>query len=240
MRWVTVLPDEVKTDVLVKTPFMKKIYALRSVYHGLMLAIPEYVYSSTQSVFETLIRKGLTSGTPYTPRFDFEKIREVYEVISQWNSLKLNGSLIYRGTSNVHYSSISEDYLTSAGVVGVINGEAKNLTYFSYFPASALIFAGMNYDPIIIVAEYDPDYCSPDNYFLIDQEISGLVNDKIYNYGAVRFLREMEIRCYKYPKSKIKYVLHKDDLKKLFKMVIPVYKQYMDDKDIKNIEEGLK
>ena len=233
------LPSDVTYDIMLKTPFMKKVYSLFYYYHSLNIMIPSDIYTVANDTFYDLIQKGLESGTPYLPKFDLYALKEIYDIISQWNSISLNGTLIYRGTSQDYLDKLETDYLTSGGIVRTLFAKNNEISYWSYFPASALLFSAMNYHPILLVAEYDRNICSPDDYFLIDGELTGIINDRIYNYGSILYLREMEIRCYKFPVSKIKYVIKGKDLIDMYKMLIPIYKEYMTDEEISHIQDGL-
>ena len=143
--------------------------------------------------------------------------------------------MIYRGTDYYYYKSNKYDYLISNGSVYTINGDPYHLTYWSYIPASSILFASEQKFPVLLVAEFDPHYCSPDVYFMMSDEVSAIINGKLYNYGAVRALRELEIRCYEFPKSKVKYVLRTKDISKLASMLAPVYMQYMSKDDVDDL-----
>lgn len=232
------LPPDVIYDTTLKMPFMKKLYSLYTYYHSLDYVLPQDIVTVMDGTFNDLIQYQLASSSPVLPKFDGYTFKELFDIISQWNSLSFTNALIYRGTSERYLDNNKSDYYESGGVVRMIYGKPEHLTYWSYLPASALIFSGGSYKPILIVAKYDPTYCSPDNYFLLQGELSGLVDDRLYNYGAIRHLREMEIRCYKFPVANTKYVLKGKALIDLYNMLIPVYREYMTEEEVKKMKDG--
>ncbi|CAL69589.1 conserved hypothetical protein [Betalipothrixvirus acidiani] len=229
------LPNEVVVDVMNKMPFMKKVYASFYYYYSIEDVIPDDVLYAIDSVFHNILIQDFT----LKPKFDGYKFREIYDIISQWNSTSLDNALIYRGTSLDYVENLDRDFYTSGGFFRVIHGDSKFLTFWSYFPASALIFASQASRPVLLVAKYDPKYCAPDNYFSILDEFTGIIDDKPYNHGAIKYLREMEVRCYKFPVANTKYMLKGKDLLDLFNMVVPVYRQYMDEEEVERIRKGL-
>ncbi|CAJ31554.1 conserved hypothetical protein [Betalipothrixvirus acidiani] len=229
------LPTDVVADVIMKLPLMKKVYYLLPYYHSIDYALPSDVVNLMNNTFHDL----LLNDPSASPKFDGYVFKEIYDLVNEWNSISLQGALIYRGTSLDYVENNNYSFYTSGGIVHLVGGKDTYLTYWSYLPASALLFAIDSSKPVILVAKYDPKYCAPDDYFLVRSELSGIVNGKLYNYGAIKYLRELEVRCYKFPVSSTKYKIKGKDLLQLFDMVVPVYREVTSEERIKNMRKTL-
>lgn len=229
------LPIDVIVDSNSKMYFMQKVYSLFYYYYTIDDTLPFNIVNLMDDTFRYLIEKNLSSK----PKFDGYVFSEIYDVVRQWLYTSLDGSYIYRGTSANYTQMVEDGFFTSGGTVWLINGKRNHLTYWSYFPASALLFAISSPNPVLLVAKYDSKYCSPDDYFFIGFEMSGIVDGRLYNYGAIRYLREMEVRCYEFPVSYTKHVLKGNDLLDLFDLMVPVYRQYMSEEAVKKLRDQL-
>ncbi|CAJ31619.1 hypothetical protein AFV6_gp65 [Betalipothrixvirus pozzuoliense] len=229
------LPTDVVADVIMKLPFMKKVYHLLPYYYSIDYLLPSDIVNLMNNTFHDL----LLNDPSASPKFDGYVFKEIYDLVNEWNSISLQGALIYRGTSLDYVENNNYGFYTSNGIVHLVGGKDTYLTYWSYLSASALLFAIDAPRPVILVAKYDPKYCAPDDYFLVRSELSGIVNGKLYNYGAVKYLREMEVRCYKFPVANTKYKIKGKDLLELFDMVVPVYREVMNEERIKDMRKKL-
>lgn len=235
MSWVIMLPTEVVIDIAKKLPFMKKVYSLFSYYYSIDYLLPSDIVYLMNDTFHDLLLENPSAS----PKFDGYVFKEIYDLVNEWNSISLQGALLYRGTSLDYVENNSYGFYTSGGIVHLVGDKDTYLTYWSYFPASALLFAVDAPRPVVLVAKYDPDHCAPDNYFLVRSELSAIVNGKLYNYGAIKYLREMEVRCYKFPVANTKFKIKGHDLLQLFDMLVQVYKQAFDEERINNMRKKL-
>jgi hypothetical protein len=65
--------------------------------------------------------------------------------------------------------------------------------------------------------EYNDSLCAKDWYDNFAPEYSVYSNGKLYNFGYIRYLRELEVRCYAVRTSSVKYVLTYDEFNEVFK-----------------------
>jgi len=140
-----------------------------------------------------------------------------------WNNFDLRGMYIYR-TTTVDYV---KDYVMSSTPFMIVDSEHKNenrfLSYWSVSPYTANYFVhnyikvkGLDVNKIrVLVAPYDDSICSKDWYDNINPEYTVVIDGKPYNFGELWYLRELEVRCFKYPSSKLIYALTVDDFNEL-------------------------
>ena len=153
------------------------------------------------------------------------------DFLRMWNSFDLKGMYIYRATTFDYIS----DYVMSSTPFMIVDSEHKNenrfLSYWSVSPYTANYFVRryIEYNRLdvnkirVLVAPYDDAICSKDWYDNFSSEYTVIINGKPYNFGEMQYLRELEVRCFKYPSSKLIYVLTVDDFNELMQYLPKKY-----------------
>jgi len=163
--------------------------------------------------------------------YDLPCIPGLAEFLRVWNNFDLRGMYIYRATT-VDYI---EYYIRSSTPFMVIDSQHKKensyISFWSVSPYTADYFVH-KYIEInrldksiirVLVAPYDDAICSKDWYDNISTEYTVIVDGKPYNFGELQYLRELEVRCFKYPSSKLVYSLTVDDFMELMKYLPKKY-----------------
>ena len=155
--------------------------------------------------------------------YDLPCMPGLADFLRMWDSFDLKGMYIYRATT-VDYV---KDYVMSSTPFMIVDSEHKNenrfLSYWSVSPYTANYFVRryieynrLNVNKIrVLVAPYDDIICSKDWYDNFSSEYTVIVDGKPYNFGEMRYLRELEVRCFKYPSSRLIYALTVDDFNEL-------------------------
>jgi len=163
--------------------------------------------------------------------YDLPCIPGLAEFLKVWDNFDLKGMYIYRATT-VDYV---KDYVLASTPFMIVDSEHKNenrfLSYWSVSPYTADYFVdtyikikGLDVNKIrVLVAPYDDSICSKDWYDNFGTEYTVIVGNKPYNFGEVKYLRELEVRCFKYPSSKLIYALTVDDFRELMKYLPKKY-----------------
>jgi len=153
--------------------------------------------------------------------YDLPCIPGLVDFFRLWNNYDLNGRLIYRATT----ISLIDDYVRSNAKVTFIGGDEYLLSFWSVSPYTAHYFVQryvkrFYIDPRdihVLVMQYDSNLCSKDWYDNFTPEYSVYSNGKLYNFGYIRYLRELEVRCYGVRTSSVKYALTYDEFSEVFK-----------------------
>jgi len=155
--------------------------------------------------------------------YDLPCMPGLAEFLMMWNNFDLRGMYIYRATT-VDYI---KDYVVASTPFMIADTEHKNesrfLSYWSVSPYTANYFVntytkvhGLDVNKIrVLVAPYDDNICSKDWYDNFSFEYTVIVGNKPYNFGEIKYLRELEVRCFKYPSLKLIYALTVDDFNEL-------------------------
>jgi len=163
--------------------------------------------------------------------YDLSCIPGLVEFLRFWNFYDLKGKYIYR-TTTVSYI---KDYIMASTPFMVANAQDRSingyLSYWSvspytsdYFSRRYVKYIGLKSNDIrVLVAPYDDSICSKDWYDNFSPEYTVIINDKPYNFGDLKYLRELEVRCFKYPSSKVIYSLTVDDFNELMKYLPKKY-----------------
>jgi len=153
--------------------------------------------------------------------YDLSCIPGLADFLRLWNNYNLNGRLIYRATT----ASLIDDYVRSRSGVSLAGGDDNLLSFWSVSPYTSHYFAvryierfhGNPRDVRVLVMEYDDSLCAKDWYDNFTPEYSVYSNGKLYNFGYIRYLRELEVRCYAVRTSSVKYALTYDEFNEVFK-----------------------
>ncbi|CAL69584.1 hypothetical protein AFV8_gp60 [Betalipothrixvirus puteoliense] len=235
------LPTDVVADVIMKLPFMKKVYSLLPYYYSIDYLLPYDIVNLMNNTFHDL----LLNDPSASPKFDGYVFKEIYDLVNEWNSISLQGALIYRGTSVDYVENNNYGFYTSNGIVHLVGGNGylfNLLVLSSRFCSFALLLDAPK--PVILVAKYDPKYCAPDDYFLVRSVIISVLSTVSFYNLLVRiqiFEREMRgcVR-YKFPVSNtLSSKIKGRDLLELFDMVVPVYREVMNEERIKDMRKKL-
>ena len=163
--------------------------------------------------------------------YDLPCIPGLAEFLRMWNSFDLKGMYIYRATT-VDYIDY---YVRSSTPFMVVDLEHMHensyISFWSVSPYTADYFVHkylevnrLNANLIrVLVAPYDDAICSKDWYDNISSEYTVIIDNKPYNFGELQYLRELEVRCFKYPSSKLIYALTVDDFMELMKYLPKKY-----------------
>jgi hypothetical protein len=163
--------------------------------------------------------------------YDLSCIPGLAEFLRMWNNFDLRGKYIYR-TTTVSYI---KDYIVASTPFMIVDSEHKQenrfLSYWSvspytsnYFIHRYIQYTGVKPNDIrVLVAPYDDAICSKDWYDNISNEYTVVIDGKPYNFGDLKYLRELEVRCFKYPSSKVIYALTIDDFNELMKYLPKKY-----------------
>jgi len=163
--------------------------------------------------------------------YDLPCMPGLADFLRMWDSFDLKGMYIYRATTFDYIS----DYVMSSTPFMIVDSEHKNenrfLSYWSVSPYTANYFVRryIEYNRLdvnkirVLVAPYDDAICSKDWYDNFSSEYTVIINGKPYNFGEMRYLRELEVRCFKYPSSKLIYVLTVDDFNELMQYLPKKY-----------------
>jgi hypothetical protein len=163
--------------------------------------------------------------------YDLPCMPGLAEFLMMWNSFDLKGMYIYRATT-IDYV---KDYVVASTPFMIADSEHRNenrfLSYWSVSPYTSDYFVhtyikvhGLNVNKIrVLVAPYDDAICSKDWYDNFSPEYTVIIDGKPYNFGEIRYLRELEVRCFKYPSSKLIYALTVDDFNELMKYLPKKY-----------------
>jgi hypothetical protein len=163
--------------------------------------------------------------------YDLSCISGLADFLRLWNSFDLKGMYIYRATT-IDYIG---DYIRSSTPFLVIDSpnpdENKYISFWSvspytshYFVNKYIQFNKLDVSKIrVLVAPYDDNICSKDWYDNFSSEYTVIIDNKPYNFGKITYLRELEVRCFKYPSSKVIYSLTVDDFNELMKYLPKKY-----------------
>ncbi|MCG2868369.1 MAG: hypothetical protein L7G90_03235 [Candidatus Nanopusillus sp.] len=163
--------------------------------------------------------------------YDLPCMPGLADFLMLWNSFDLKGMYIYRATT-VDYI---KNYIESSTPFMVIDSphieENKYISFWSispytshYFVNKYIQFNKLDANKIrVLVAPYDNTICSKDWYDNFSSEYTVIIDNKPYNFGKIIYLRELEVRCFKYPSSKVTYSLTVDDFNELMKYLPKKY-----------------
>jgi hypothetical protein len=163
--------------------------------------------------------------------YDLPCMLGLADFLRLWNSYDLKGMYIYRATT-VDYIDY---YITSDTPFMVADpehmSENRLISYWSVSPYTSDYFIRkymrafrLDASSIrVLVTYYDDAICSKDWYDNFSTEYTIIEGDKPYNFGAMQYLRELEVRCFKYPSSRLVYVLTVDDFMELMKYLPKKY-----------------
>jgi len=219
--WSSNYAREIISDVSLKLNLLSKwkyVYPLTEYYDSFL----DSCYTGKVRSFIYLV--GIYLSIKYNTRhviYDLPCIPGLADFLRFWNNYNLNGRLIYRATT----ASLIDDYVRSRSGVSLSGGDDSLLSFWSVSPYTAHYFAvryterfhGNPRDVRVLVMEYNDSLCSKDWYDNFTPEYSVYSNGKLYNFGDIRYLRELEVRCYAVRTSSVKYALTYDEFNEVFK-----------------------
>jgi len=212
---------EIISDVSLKLNLLSKwkyVYPLTEYYDSFL----ESCYGGKLRSFIYLVgtRLSVMDSTKHIT-YDLPCIPGLADFLRLWNSYNLNGTLIYRATTAL----LIDDYVRSRNMVFLAGGHNNLLSFWSVSPYTSYYFAvryiellhGNPHDVRVLVMQYDDSLCSKDWYDNFTPEYSVYSNGKLYNFGYIHYLRELEVRCYAVRTSSVKYALTYDEFNEVFK-----------------------
>jgi len=219
--WSSNYVREIISDVSLKLDLLSKwkyVYPLTEYYDSFL----ESCYTSKLRLFMQLLgtRLSVMDNTRHIT-YDLPCIPGLADFLRLWNNYNLNGRLIYRATTAL----LIDDYVKSRSGVSLAGGRFDLLSFWSVSPYTSHYFAvryiellhGNPRDVRVLVMEYDDSLCSKDWYDNFTPEYSVYSNGKLYNFGYIHYLRELEVRCYAVRTSSVKYALTYDEFNEVFK-----------------------
>jgi hypothetical protein len=223
-------PDIIE-DVNKKIPLLEKwytVYKLAEHYNSYLDACYGIQARGFMQVFGAYAEE--LASTKHVV-YDLPCIPGLAEFLRVWNNFDLRGMYIYRATT-VDYIDY---YVRSSTPFMIVDLEHKSessfISYWSVSPYTSDYFVHkyIEYNRLdkrvirVLVAPYDDSICSKDWYDNISTEYTVIVYNKPYNFGELQYLRELEVRCFKYPSSKLIYALTVDDFMELMKYLPKKY-----------------
>jgi hypothetical protein len=157
--------------------------------------------------------------------YDLPCMPGLAEFLRLWNNFDLTGMYIYRAT--IDY--LLDYYIKSNTPFMITDPEHMSendlLSYWSVSPYTSYYFARKYIERNrvdarlirVLVAPYDDAICSKDWYDNFSSEYTIIDGNKPINFGDMKYLRELEVRCFKYPSSRLIYALTVDDFMELMK-----------------------
>ncbi|ACB37304.1 hypothetical protein AFV9_gp70 [Betalipothrixvirus uzonense] len=234
------LPTDVVFDINLKYDYAKRLYSLFDSYYYITNLLTSEFDMAVYNVQRRFIFDLIKNHKYINYEFNLKSFSDIVGLIKQFHNLVNMSRLIYRGTSYGFYRYKDDLYVISTGIVLTYGTFPEHISYWSILPTSALLFAINKSNPVILVGEMDDSICSPDYYYFTTGELTAMDGKKPINYGAVKYLRESEVRCYLYPKRKVKYVLQKDEICEIFRMTHSLYELIVSEDLIEKIERVCK
>jgi len=212
---------EIISDVSLKLNLLSKwkyVYPLAEYYDAFLDSC--YTGKVRSFIYLVAIRLSVMDSTKHIA-YDLPCIPGLADFLRLWNNYNLNGRLIYRATT----ASLIDDYVRSRSGVSLVGGDGNLLSFWSVSPYTSHYFVvsyvkrfhGNPHDIRVLVMEYDDSLCSKDWYDNFTSEYSVYSNGKLYNLGYIRYLRELEVRCYRVHTSSVKYTLTYDEFNQVLK-----------------------
>lgn len=212
---------EIISDVSLKLNLLSKwkyVYPLAEYYDAFLDSC--YTGKVRSFIYLVSTRLSVMDSTKHIT-YDLPCIPGLADFLRLWNNYNLNGRLIYRATT----ASLIDDYVRSKSVVSLAGGDNNLLSFWSVSPYTSHYFVvryverfhGNPRDVRVLVMEYDDSLCSKDWYDNFTSEYSVYSNGKLYNLGYIRYLRELEVRCYRVRTSSVKYTLTYDEFNQVLK-----------------------
>jgi len=212
---------EIISDVSLKLNLLSKwkyVYPLAEYYDAFLDSC--YTGKVRSFIYLVSTRLSVMDSTKHIT-YDLSCIPGLADFLRLWNNYNLNGRLIYRATT----ASLIDDYVRSKSVVSLADGDNNLLSFWSVSPYTSHYFVvryverfhGSPRDVRVLVMEYDDSLCSKDWYDNFTSEYSVYSNGKLYNLGYIRYLRELEVRCYRVRTSSVKYTLTYDEFNQVLK-----------------------
>ncbi|AAL27776.1 hypothetical protein SIFV0067 [Sulfolobus islandicus filamentous virus] len=206
----------------------KKVYPLTEYYDVYIdVCYGHRVRAFIQNLGFTLEQESFTIHIEY----DLPCIPGLAEFLRLWNNFDLRGKYIYRATTKKYIN----EYVLAFTPFMIVNEpyekENKYLSYWSVSPYTSNYFVrayveryGVNPKEIVVlVAPYDDRICSKDWYDNFSPEYTIIQDGKPTNFGDMRYLRELEVRCFKYSVSRLIYQLPYSDFLELMKLLPSKY-----------------
>ena len=221
MVWSSNYVREIISDVSLKLNLLSKwkyVYPLAEYYDAFLDSC--YTGKVRSFIYLVSTRLSVMDSTKHIT-YDLPCIPGLADFLRLWNNYNLNGRLIYRATT----ASLIDDYVRSKSVVSLAGGDNNLLSFWSVSPYTSYYFVvryverfhGNPRDVRVLVMDYDDSLCSKDWYDNFTSEYSVYSNGKLYNLGYIRYLRELEVRCYRVRTSSVKYTLTYDEFNQVFK-----------------------
>jgi len=211
--------QDIINDVNSKLPLLvrwKSVYPLTVYYREYL----EACYGSDASSFMIGLAYDASRIIPgLRIKYDLHCIPGLSDFLSLWNNYDLKNKYIYRTTS----ITLIYDYVYSSSII-------PTQRYLSFWSVSPYVsdkyiekyisgHVARPEDIRVLVAPYDDNICSKDWYDNLAPEYELIADRKPETFGNIFYLDELEVRCYKYPASKVIYSITIDDFRELMKLL---------------------
>jgi len=223
--------QDVIEDVDKKIPLLDKwyvVYKLAEHYEGYLhacygLQTVNFIYTVGHYAYDFVSTKQIAYDLPCMPGLaDFLRL---------WNSYDLKSTYIYRATtldyidyyikSDTPFMVVDPEHMSENNLISYWSVSPYTSDYFirKYIHALHLDASSIR----VLIAPYDDSICSKDWYDNFSTEYTIIDGEKPYNFGAMQYLRELEVRCFKYPSDRLIYALTVDDFMELMKYLPKKY-----------------
>jgi len=152
-------------------------------------------------------------------KYDLRCMPGLSDFLNLWDNYDLKNKYIYRTTT----ITLIYDYVYSASFFPT----QRYLSFWSVSPHVSDYYVrsyisghvARPEDIRVLVAPYDDNICSKVWYDNLAPEYELIPGSKPESFGNIFHLDELEVRCYKYPASKVIYSLTIDDFRELMKLL---------------------
>jgi len=211
--------QDIINDVNSKLPLLerwKSVYPLTLYYNEYL----EACYGEDASSFMINLAYDVDRIVPgLRIKYDLRCIPGLANFLSLWNNYDLKNKYIYRTT----ITTLIYDYVYSSSII-------PTQRYLSFWSVSPYVsdryvqtyiknHVSRPEDIRVLVAPYDDDICSKAWYDNLAPEYELIGDRKPEVFGKIVYLNELEVRCYRYPTSKVIYSLTIDDFRELMKLL---------------------
>ena len=211
--------QDIVNDVISKLPLLeqwRRVYPLTLYYRDYL----ESCYGEDASSFMIKLAFDVDKIIPgLRIKYDLRCIPGLANFLSLWNNYDLKNKYIYRTTK----ITLIYDYVYSSSFF-------SNQRYLSFWSVSPYVsdryvekyiksHVSRPEDIRVLVAPYDDNICSKVWYDNLALEYELIGDSKPEAFGKIIHLNELEVRCYRYPSSKVIYSLTIDDFYELMKLL---------------------
>ena len=211
--------QDIINDVNSKLPLLerwKSVYPLTLYYREYL----EACYGEDASSFMINLAYDVDRIIPgLRIKYDLRCMPGLSDFLSLWNNYDLKNKYIYRTT----ITTLIYDYVYSSSIIPT----QRYLSFWSVSPYVSEryieLYIGRHVSRSqyirVLVAPFDDSICSKVWYDNLAPEYESTADGKLEAFGNIFYLSELEVRCYRYPVSKVVYSLTTDDFRELMKLL---------------------